>query len=536
MSLSKELLAKYIRFGFNLIPVKADKKPAVASWTTFQTKRVTFDDFMEMFNTAKRKGIAVTGLAVITGKISGITVVDLDKGSANPFEVITPISQTGGGGKHYFFKYTERLSTTSNRDLKIDIRNDGGYALIPPSVTLKGNYVWLKDIDISLAEVPQSFIDSYISGVVKNKWSFEGIEEGGRNNNSKSVIGAILRANRNDLAVSWELFKGWNQLNKPPIEEEQLRATFDWCVNKDLSNRPFNSDSFSNMTDDELLTFTQRETALTGVKRIDEGFKHFTGFYVICANPGVGKGWYALWLIREFYLHSNIKSVYISLEMTEDLIRKRVLQSWSDLDENAFNYFIKNKLEIKALALLKKDIMRVDEFGGSDTSKITTENFTDKIKYYYEQGFRAFHFDHLHELDGANDNTRNQTVTEKWAKVFQSICKDYSDIWLFIYVQPNGSSAKKQILKRTDISGSKAITQKCEFFISLNRQMKKDEETGEMVVDNDSRQITIYIDKNRISSAQHVGFKLYFLPTGNFSDTYEKDLSPDENRNVFLYT
>jgi replicative DNA helicase len=280
---------------------------------------------------------------------------------------------------------------------------------------------------------------------------------------------------------------------------------------------------FSDKTDEELLSFNERDRASVGIKNIDQNFEHYAGFYVVCANPGVGKGWYALWLIRKFYETSDIKSVYFSLEMSEELVRQRILQAWSDVTDKALKYLIKNKKEVKALNLLKKDIIVVDELGGSDTSHVTTENFVERVKEYYDKGYRAFHFDHLHELDGANDNVRNQGVTEKWAKTFQSLCKDYPDIWLFVYAQPNGASAKKQILKRTDIAGSKAITQKCEFFLSLNRLMKKDEETGELVADNDTRQVTMYIDKNRLSSTQHIGFRLYLLLTGNFSDKQEDD-------------
>ena len=529
----RETLIKYIDLGFNLIPVKSDKRPAIHSWTRYQTERVTLEDFMDMYHDAKRKGIAVTGVAVITGKISGITVVDLDVGSTNPFsDTNTMVTRTGSGGSHYFFKYTDKLSTTSNQTLKIDIRNDGGYAILPPSKTDKGNYSLLTSYE--LLDVPSSFLDLYTSGIVKNSWSFEGTAEGGRNNRSKSVIGALLKATK-DPETSWELFQGWNQLNTPPIEQEQLLATFNWCVNKDLSNKPKEAQTFSSMTDEELLTFTQRDRARVNVEKIDDSFEHYAGFYVICANPGVGKGWYALWLIRRFYETSNIRSVYFSLEMSEELVRERVLQAWSDVDNKALKYLIKNKKEIKALEYLKKDVIAIDEFGGSDTSQLTTENFVDKIKHYYDKGYRAFHFDHLHEIDGANDNLRNQSVTEKWAKVFQGICKDYQDIWLFVYAQPNGASAKKQLLKRTDIAGSKAITQKCEFFISLNRKVADPRDFNADNVEED-RTVLIWIDKNRISSLQHAGFNLYFDYTTNYIDPNNKETYLDFGKPHNPYT
>lgn len=514
---SKDYLIEYVDYGFSVFPIGPSKKPTI-EWKEFQKRKMTAEEVLSVSKKCTMRGDLVSGIGVATGEISGVTVIDID-GDNNPIgDIDTPTVRTGGGGTHYYFKYTDELHTTSNPTLKIDIRNDGGYAVLPPSKSTKGIYTWVKDLSTPLAEVPKSFIDSYESEVTKHEWSFEGMENGGRNNASKSVVGYLVKTFRDDLDLAWASFRAWNDRNTPPIEEEQLRATFEWCVNKDKSNHHIlaKAGSFADRTDEELLTFTERETAKTGLAKIDNKFPHPTGFYLICANPGVGKGWYALWLTRRFYENNSLKSIYFSLEMTEELIKKRILQAWSDLTEEQFNR-VKNKKEyIKALELLKKDMIRVDEFGGSDTSGITVENLKKKIEEYYSEGFRVFHFDHMHELDGANDNVRNQAVTEKWAKSFQGICKEHPDIWLFVYVQPNGKSAKSDIIFREDVAGSKAVTQKCEYFISLNRAQKdsKDVEVGEDEME--SREVIIYIDKNRITSAQHIGFKVYFSYTGNF--------------------
>ena len=70
-------------------------------------------------------------------------------------------------------------------------------------------------------------------------------------------------------------------------------------------------------------------------------------------------------------------------------------------------------------------------------------------------------------------------------------------------------------MERTDILGSKAITQKCEFFYSLNRKVNLDKEDSFAGV-NDERIVTVFLDKNRITSAQYTGYKLQFSMTGNF--------------------
>jgi hypothetical protein len=263
----------------------------------------------------------------------------------------------------------------------------------------------------------------------------------------------------------------------------------------------------------------------TGVEDIDNDFLHPTGYYVILANPGVGKGFWALWLSKKFWLRHQKRTVYFSLEMTTDLIKTRILQQWSGLTAIEFNKIMDAKdfkhLE-PALNMLKQDMFRVDELGGSDTSQVKPEIFKKKFEYYYNLGFRIFHFDHLHEIEGAGTNETNQGITETWAKTFQGLCKDYPDVWLFVFAQPKSSSASKTFLDKTDIKGSKTITEKCEFFYSLNRKIEIDKENGLPVVVNDDRNVFVFLDKNRITSQQYKAFSFYFALTGNFLGKSQK--------------
>ena len=549
-----EIIQSYIALGWNVFPVASDKRPAI-SWKEYQNKKITLDKYKELnfqsVNKIAGSSRAMSAIAVITGKTSGITVidVDIDKGARDPFPNIkTPKVLTGNKGYHYYFKYTDKVTQGQNNKTKVDIRNDGGYALLPPSKTkyldngeIKGGeYKWLIPPTTELAELPQDFIDSYSGDVVNYKSAFNNVSDGGRNVASVGVVGKLLREHSDNEQLAWEGFVLWNKGNRPPIEDDQLRATFNWCLNKHRANNPplEEATSFADMEIEDILDFKQRPTAVTGIKKIDDRFEHPSGFYIICANPGVGKGWYALWLSRMFNLYNKLRSVYFSLEMPKNMVTQRILQQWSDLTEKQFKSLLNSKKYkdlIKAVDLLKQDVIRIDEFGGSDTSFVTPDNFKTRIEDYINKGFRVFHFDHLHELDGANDNTRNQGVTEKWAKVFQNISKEHEDIWLFVYVQPNGASAQKEILKRTDIAGSKAITQKCEFFISLNRKVADPRDFNADNVEED-RTVLIWIDKNRISSLQHAGFNLYFDYTTNYIDPNNKETYLDFGKPHNPYT
>ncbi len=271
---------------------------------------------------------------------------------------------------------------------------------------------------------------------------------------------------------------------------------------------------FSGKTDEELKKRDTKPGLHTGIGYVDTDFGFPTGYYVIIGNPGTGKSWFALWLTRMFYRNDGQKSVYFSLEMSEQAIRTRILQQWSDITKQE----VESGVSVQnAINLMKEDVLVVDTtFQDTNQDPCLFEEFIDK---FYELGYRVFHFDHLHELMGANDNKSNQTITEKWAKAYQQICKKYNDIWLFIYAQPNGASASKKILRRTDIAGSKAITQKCDYCLSLNRNLELDE-NGTPIIDKTNREIVVFVDKSRFTTEQYFGFKLYFHLTGNFHAIY----------------
>ncbi len=263
---------------------------------------------------------------------------------------------------------------------------------------------------------------------------------------------------------------------------------------------------YSTMTTKQILTFEKRELLQTGVKKIDDRFGFPTGFYSIVGSPGTGKGWLALWLSKQFLIHNNKRTVYFSLEMSEGLVRTRILQQWSNLTKDE----LENGGDVKwALKCLKEDNILVDEYYVDDSKLQTTENFSRWFEKYYELGYRVFHFDHLHEISGANDNRMNPIIMEKWGQLFKNICKSYKDVWLFIYVQPNKSGYEKQILKRQDVTGSKSVIEKCDFFISINREKLEE-------LEEESRDVYLYIDKNRYNDCNHVAFKLRFAETGNF--------------------
>lgn len=284
-------------------------------------------------------------------------------------------------------------------------------------------------------------------------------------------------------------------------------------TNNQITNSDVASKLYSGMNLKELATIERKTTLNTGITSIDANFGFPSGYYIIVGNPGVGKSWFALWLSRMFYRHNAKMSVYFSLEMPETLVRQRILQQWSDFTKSELEG---GSLPSQAIEMLGKDIIVVDEFYADDTTKQTPGTFEAWIDTYYQLGYRVFHLDHFHELQGASVNDRNQDVVERWGLLFQQICKKYDDIWLFIFVQPNSSPVK--LLKRNSVMGSKALTYKCDYFLSLNKKVSNDEIDG-IEMEEVDRTVILYVDKTRYTEKSHIGFAIHFMETGNYVGT-----------------
>ena len=91
---------KYLKKKKSIIPINSQKKPYI-KWQEYQNKLPTIEEVKTWWNLYPNANIGI-----ITGKISGITVVDIDKGNPPAWlGAETTIVKTGGGGWHYYYKY-----------------------------------------------------------------------------------------------------------------------------------------------------------------------------------------------------------------------------------------------------------------------------------------------------------------------------------------------------------------------------------------------------------------------------------------------
>lgn len=142
----EEAAGKYLNLGYSIIPVGKDKKPLI-SWEKFQKERADLAQVTEWL-----KKYPSMNLAIITGAISGLTVIDCDsqdaieafKGMADEgFK--TPTQSTPRGGRHYVCTYAESVRNKAAVIEHMDVRSEGGYIVAAPS--RNGNdraYEWVE--------------------------------------------------------------------------------------------------------------------------------------------------------------------------------------------------------------------------------------------------------------------------------------------------------------------------------------------------------------------------------------------------------
>ncbi len=194
-----------------------------------------------------------SNIAVATGKVSGIVVLDLDRhGEADGVKAIkanyelpadTPCQLTGGGGLHYFFKCPEGGFPCKMGILPgVEVKGDGGYVILHPSLHLSGRrYEWkLEPSKVPLLPVPNWVADlctrplalggqGAVNGLIGEL--LVGVDEGNRNKAAAVLVGHWLAKGLKPEDI-WPLLKTWNRGNNPPLEESELAKTFKSIVDR----------------------------------------------------------------------------------------------------------------------------------------------------------------------------------------------------------------------------------------------------------------------------------------------------------------
>jgi hypothetical protein len=237
----REAVIEYTRQGYAVIPLKprAKDQPLI-KWKPYQTRKPTGAEVTKWWTENPQANIAL-----LTGKISGLVVFDSDGPQAEAV-----ISDNGGvpegpqsitaRGRQYFSKYPGfEIHNNANAKLTLDVRGDGGYVVVPPSIHPSGHvYQWAPGLSLLEVDLPElrpwqlEYLKKHCGGNGQGLtnppgWQAEalkGVDKGARNDTATKLAGryVALGLSNNEIAT---ILLTWNQNNSPPLPADEIQTT-----------------------------------------------------------------------------------------------------------------------------------------------------------------------------------------------------------------------------------------------------------------------------------------------------------------------
>lgn len=241
--------------GFSVIPVGKNKKPLV-EWAEYQDRLPTGAEIREWWRRWPGANVAI-----VTGRVSGVVVLDVDGPEAREALQGRPLPPTPcvltGKGTHYYFQHPGFQARNFVKKLPgLDFRGDGGYVLAPPSLHPSGRrYRWAEYLslkDVALAPCPEWLLEligpaAGQDGAARpvEDWRrlvSEGVAEGARNNSIAALAGHLLRRGV-DPYVVLDLLLAWNkQKCRPPLPDEEVVTTVNSVARAEARRRGISSE------------------------------------------------------------------------------------------------------------------------------------------------------------------------------------------------------------------------------------------------------------------------------------------------------
>lgn len=228
----QQMAEQYLNYGWSVLPVKPDeKRPYMTNWLQYTKNKASKASVESWF-----RSLSGAGIGAVTGRISGIVVLDVESYCPTPIEELLKeyptqmVARTGSGGYHLYYQYPMNVSRVSNR-VRIfegaDLRADGGFIVLPPTVHPNGNrYEWVQRGPLGV--FPLALLDIESKPTIQNEgWITEalrGVSEGGRNDTCARLAGYFFKKGMTYDIVE-ALLLDWNERNNPPLPAKEVRLT-----------------------------------------------------------------------------------------------------------------------------------------------------------------------------------------------------------------------------------------------------------------------------------------------------------------------
>jgi hypothetical protein len=217
----------YLKLGWSIIPAcwpvdgkcgcgkghtanSIGKAPLPHTWKVYQSRLPTTVEVTRWWTDAP-----LANIACITGAISGFAAVDLEHEGlewAARAGVHSSLTSITGKGRHLLFQHPgERVcnAVAKGKIRGLDIRGDGGYIMLPPSMHVNGKrYQWLSKpyVGIRMSTFPAEKLSVSVGNAASGTgaplspkpagWIAEalrGLSNGNRNDTFASVVGRMHR-------------------------------------------------------------------------------------------------------------------------------------------------------------------------------------------------------------------------------------------------------------------------------------------------------------------------------------------------------
>lgn len=236
----------YLGRGYSVIPVARSKKPIIP-WDEYQTRRPRAEEVQAWWEKWPDANVGI-----VTGKISGLTVIDCDskQGIDSVARVagehfVSPTVETSRGVQ-YYCRFDPAAVNRHTVMEDVDIRSEGGFVVAPPSVHASGRvYAWIEPF--TLDTVPLPFVPATLLGgqsastagpaLVKREGAITNAFAKGKRHDS---ILHVLRCSADGgLELDWLMGLGRRLAEScdPPYPAKQLaeevKGMVDWVTKKD---------------------------------------------------------------------------------------------------------------------------------------------------------------------------------------------------------------------------------------------------------------------------------------------------------------
>lgn len=337
---AKQLLAK----GISVIPIlgrsvqeeESFKRPAISSWKEYQIRRPSMEEIDGWFKFSRYN------LGLVTGDISRVFCLDYDERHNGHISVQgkqfpkTWQDKSPNGG-HYFFRLEPRMLIGNMVNLLpgVDIRGNGGYVIVAPSVGFNGtNYEWVNGPLRTTLAYPPSWLLELIKSNNKlttpNKTGWIGeslatLAAGNRNNTFAKIVGRL-----------W--YDGWTEGDiyeflKPKAEEVSFQANELELIIKSISSRPRTPEALDS-TEESVALSSFMDSEEDGLKWYVENVFPEQGMLILGGMQGIGKTWLMLDLAIEMargggswlgkFPVNSTSVLYVDEESSSRLLRHRL--------------------------------------------------------------------------------------------------------------------------------------------------------------------------------------------------------------------